>query len=461
MSTSLARGAGRAALVAALWQAPAAAQTSLTIYSDGRVQVRRTLPAAVPAGASTHRLSLGALDPASLFALDSGVAVMGASYDESVDEENTMRRAVGLTLRFVPGTYTKEIPDTVSALVLGVNPERFRLSDGQVVFQRPGTALYPAELVLVEPALSLVIRAQAARPALRLGYFTTGASWQASYSVVLGKPGARVTGQASIPSVTVRAPDAEVQLLAGQVGRAAAFSDKRISAGLQPVGMFRSLEADAPATEESVGEAHLYTIPGRISLAPGVTSAVALFEPATAAWDKGYAVRGQIPYYGMLPQFGNEETSVPVGVWYTLTRRAGTPFGDLPLPGGVYRLYEPDGAGRLQLIGEAAAGHTAPGREVRLSAGSAFDLTAKRVQTSYATRRDSIRTIATADYRVTLTSAKDSVSIVEVVEERYGEWSVVSSSAPADKVSSTRTRFRLRIPARGEVVLTYRVRVVW
>jgi len=116
---------------------------------------------------------------------------------------------------------------------------------------------------------------------------------------------------------------------------------------------------------------------------------------------------------------------------------------------------------RLQLIGESSAGHTAPGRDVRLSAGSAFDLTAKRIQTTYSTRRDSTRTIATADFKVTLTSAKDSATTVEVLEDRAGEWSVLSSSLPAEKVSSTRTRFRVRVPGKGEAVLTYRVRVVW
>jgi hypothetical protein len=50
---------------------------------------------------------------------------------------------------------------------------------------------------------------------------------------------------------------------------------------------------------------------------------------------------------------------------------------------------------------------------------------------------------------------------VEVWEERAGEWSVVQSSIPAEKLSSTRTRFRVRVPARGEVVLTYRIRAVW
>ena len=74
------------------------------------------------------------------------------------------------------------------------------------------------------------------------------------------------------------------------------------------------------------------------------------------------------------------------------------------------------------------------------------------MQTNYSTRRDSTgtgywRTIATADYRVTVTNAADTPVSVDVIEDRGGEWSVVSSSVKPDKLSSTRTRFR--VPGTG------------
>jgi hypothetical protein len=447
-------------MLAAGLPAPLAAQTGLTIYHDGRVLVRRTLSQALAAGISNHRLSLGLLDPNSVFALDSTVAIVGSSYDASGDEENTMRRAVGTTLKFLTGRVNNGVADTASALVLGINPERFRLPDGRVSFQRPGLPLYPAELVLTDPTLALAVRSASAQTALRLGYFTQGAAWNASYTVVLGKTVARVSGLASIASGTLRVSDADIQLLAGSVGRSGRPQNPMLMKAMD-ARVAGAEVSQGFAEEQQIGEAHLYTIPGKISLDPGVTTGVALFEPASAPWERAYVVRGQIPYYGMLPQVGNDENVVPVEVWYTLKRAAKSPFGDLPLPMGTYRLYQGDDAGRLQLIGESSAGHTAPGRDVRLSAGSAFDLTAKRVQTTYSTRRDSTRTIATADFKVTITSAKDTAVTVEVLEERAGEWSVLASSLPAEKVSSSRTRFRVRVPAMGEATLTYRVRVVW
>ncbi len=46
---------------------PLHAQTSLTIYNDGRVLVRRTLPVSLPQVVSTRQLTLGAVDAATIF----------------------------------------------------------------------------------------------------------------------------------------------------------------------------------------------------------------------------------------------------------------------------------------------------------------------------------------------------------------------------------------------------------
>jgi hypothetical protein len=192
---------------------------------------------------------------------------------------------------------------------------------------------------------------------------------------------------------------------------------------------------------------------------------VALFEPAEVRFEKRFVVHGDVPYWGFLPQQGGE-TQPPVEVTYTLKRPRKSDFGDRPVPGGVARVYQRDSTGNLQLVGEATVEHTAPGSDLELNAGNAFDLTAKRVQTNYVTRRDStkargVHTVATADYRVTLKNATDSAATIDVQEERAGEWSVVASSVQPEKISSTTTRFRVRVPARGESVLTYRIRVIW
>lgn len=440
---------------------PLTAQTSLTIYNDGRVLVRRTVAAQIPRGTSTQRLVLGTIDPATLFSLDSSVTIHRVSYDGAVDEASVLRRSVGKRLVF----RLSDPRDTVSALVLGVDPLRLQLPDGRVSFTMPGLPVYPSELVVVEPTAVVGMESGKAQDQVRLGYFTTGASWQASYQVILGRADARVSGMAVIPSQSLRAENAEVHLLAGEVSRAGQLRrEDRVMAKRGMVAAEAALMSHV-ATEQKVGEFHLYTLGGRSTLLPGLTTSIALFEPAQVKYERTYVVHGDVPYWGFLPQMG-EETEPPVEVIYTLTRPRKTDFGDRPLPGGIARLYLPDSAGGLQLVGEASTGHTAAGNDLKLNAGTAFDITAKRLQVTYVTRRDStkargVHTVATADYRVTLKNATDSAVVVDVQEERAGEWSVVSSSLPPEKVSSTVTRFRVRVPVRGEAVLTYRIRVIW
>jgi hypothetical protein len=65
----------------------------------------------------------------------------------------------------------------------------------------------------------------------------------------------------------------------------------------------------------------------------------------------------------------------------------------------------------------------------------------------------------TASYRVTVTNAEAAAVTVDVRESHFGTWRVTESSVPAEKLSSTETRFRLSVPAAGQAVLTYTVQV--
>ncbi|HEV8123525.1 MAG TPA: hypothetical protein VGP80_04750 [Gemmatimonadales bacterium] len=430
---------------------PLSGQTSLTIYNDGRVLVRRSIAMEVARGSSTVQVAVGSLDPSTLFSLDSSVVVTGVSYDGAVDQASVLRRAIGKKLKVRMGGPA----DTFSVTVLGVDPERYLMPDGTISFSMPGTPYYPAELVVIDPVATMNLRSSAARTTLRLGYFTAGASWQANYEVILGRTTATVQGDATISNDRLRLENAELQLLAGSVSSGG--GRKEADGG---VVMARAAAEFGNATEQRVGEFHLYSLPGKTTLLPGITSSIALFDPVQAPYEKNYVVRGALPWYGMLPQYPDPQ-DVPVEVTYTVKRPRASEFGNRPLPGGTARLYQPDSSARLQLVGEAAIDHTPAGEDLRLFAGTAFDITAKRVQTTYTTRRDSLHTWATADYSVTISNATDSVVTVDVLEQRPGEWSVLSSSVPGTRLSSSTTRFRATVPARGETVVTYRVRVKW
>lgn len=456
-----------APLAALLLAAPLAAQqpaTSLTLYQDGRVLVRRAFPVRLPAGPSVQRVPVGPIDPSSLFSLDSAVAFNGAVTTPGIDGDGALRRAIGKKILFRSGTGLR---DTISATILGVDPVRVQLADGSIYFGLPGQPTFPADLVPAEAATDIRLNARKAADNLRLGGFAQGGGWNAMYTIVLRGSSASVTGLASFAS-PFTADDAEVQLLAGQVNQAPTASPMAVQRQyMMAAARARDEVSSKSAEEQKVGEFHLYTLPGRQQLRPGVLSSVALFDPATAPVTKSYEVGSSIPFYGYWPQSG-DEGEIPVSVYYTLARARRTPFGDTPVPAGAARIFEADSAGRLQLTGEAAIGHTAPGEALRINAGSAFDIVAKRVQTDWSQGTEPVpnvprrtRTFVVAAYADTVRNQGASPVDVDLFISRGGDWRVVESSIPAEKVSSTRSRFRLKVPAGGETVVTYRIKATW
>src|SRR6266581_3530224 len=152
---------------------PLAAQTSLSIYRDGRVVVRRTLPQALQQGRNTLTLRLEALDPATLFSPDTSVAVSSATVRYASTSTDALARAVGQTLSFV-----RSKGDTIRATVVRADPPEFKLPDGRLLLSPPGEPLFPAELVRTSPEAQVVLDASRARQRTELAYVAQGATWE-------------------------------------------------------------------------------------------------------------------------------------------------------------------------------------------------------------------------------------------------------------------------------------------
>jgi hypothetical protein len=442
---------------------PAAAQTSLSIYRDGRVVVRRTLPQALQQGRNAVTLRLEALDPATLFSPDTSVSVSSATVRYPSTPTDALASAVGQTLSFV-----RSKGDTIRATVVRAEPPQFKLSDGRLLLGLPGEPLFPTELVRTSPEAQVVLDASRSRQRTDIAYVAQGITWEALYQVILTGARAQVTGTATVTSQALRADSADIQLVAGAIQRtrnkSGNYAEERAMAGVAAM-QARLADAASGATEEAVGETHVYQLPGRLTIEPNVPVTTALFPRSSAPVTQELVVPGVIPWRGWMGQ-NPEPNRVPVQVWYTVKRAAKTAFGDRPLPAGTVQLYQADSSGRVQLIGEASNDHTAPGRDLRLQSGDAFDITAERVQTDFnqeqippARKGLPVRQRITAAYRVTITNAKAEAVNVDVREAHFGSWKIIESSVPPEKLSSTESRFRVAVPAGGEATLTYTVQI--
>jgi hypothetical protein len=459
MNRCVVRGAWCVGLLIAV-SVPLAAQTSLSIYRDGRVVVRRTLPQALQQGRNALTLRLEALDPATLFSTDTSVSITSETVRYPSTATDALARAVGQTMSFV-----RAKGDTVRATVVRADPPQYKLSDGRILLSPPGEPLFPAELVRTSPEAQLVLDASRARQRTDIAYVTEGMTWEALYQVIVTGAKAQVSGTATVTSQNLRADTAEVQLVAGAIRRTRAKAEQDQYAPTAVGAMRAQLQEALVTTEESVGETHVYQLPGRLTIEPNVPVATALFPRSSAPVTQELIVPGVLPWRGWIGQ-NPEPNRVPVQVWYTIKRAPKTAFGDRPLPAGTVQLYQADSSGRVQLIGEAANDHTAPGRDLRVQSGDAFDITAERVQTDYnqeqlppPRRGMPAGQRVTAAYRVTISNAKSDAVTVDVRESHFGAWKVVESSVPAEKLSSTESRFRVQVPAGGQATLTYTVQV--
>src|SRR5712675_569837 len=186
---------------------PLAAQTSLSIYRDGRVVVRRTLPQALQQGRNTLTLRLEALDPATLFSTDTSVSVVAATVRYPSAKNDALARATGQTLSFV-----RSVGDTVKATIVRVEPPQYRLPDGRLLLEQPGEPLFPAELVRTAPEAQVVLDVARAHQRADIAYVAQGMSWEALYQVMLTGTRAQITGTATVTSQAMRADSADVQL---------------------------------------------------------------------------------------------------------------------------------------------------------------------------------------------------------------------------------------------------------
>ena len=439
-------------------------QTSLSIYSDGRVVVRRTLPQALQKGRNAVTVQFDGLDPATLFSPDTAVTVTGATVRYPSSAADALNRALGQTISFVSEGLGRR--DTIKATVVRVDPPQFKLADGRLLLALPGQPLFPSELVRTAPEASLSLEATRNRSNTQLAYLAEGVTWEATYQAIIGGGQATVGGAATVTSQSLRTDSADVQLVAGSINQTREPKAPQVEERAARMAMQGVVANGMTVTEAAVGETHVYSLPARLALEPNAPVTTALFPRTSTPVTQEFVVPGVLPWRGYFGQQPNEENQVPVQVWYTFKRAKGTPFGDRPLPGGTMQLYQADSSGRLQLIGEAAIGHTPAAKDVRVQSGDAFDVTAERIQTDYnqeqlAPLRRGLpsRQRITASYRVTVTNAKTDGVTVDVRESHFGTWSVTESSVPAEKLSSTETRFRIRVPAGGQTVLTYTLQV--
>jgi hypothetical protein len=225
--------------------------------------------------------------------------------------------------------------------------------------------------------------------------------------------------------------------------------------------MRRMMMADAVAqeapgfSEQAFFEYHLYTLGRPADLMNNEQKQVTLLESDRFGVRKRLIFHGATHYYR--GQFGQVTANQKVGVYLDFENSEDNGLG-MPLPKGVVRVYKRDEDGAQQFIGEDLIDHTPRDEDLRIKMGEAFDVVGDRIQTDW----DVISgCVSESQWRIDLRNHKDEDVEVTLVEPVGGDWQILSSSHPYQRLDAWTFTLTPEVPAGGETTVTYRVRARW
>lgn len=276
----------------------------------------------------------------------------------------------------------------------------------------------------------------------RVGYQTTGMSWNAEYVGVLDKDDKHIdlSGWAAINNTSGKAyADATLKLVAGDINRAF-----QVRGGRGPEMQLFAAKADMAESfeQKSFFEYHLYTLPRKATLANNEIKQISLFEPAGSAIQKVYIYR---------PEQNAQQVSVAVK--FTNSEKAGL---GMPLPAGRVRLFKADDDGSLVMLGEDMIDHTPKDEEVKLTVGNAFDVVPEETMTD--SRRVS-QNVEDRTYELEMRNRKKEPVTVTVEKQFYSFWEVTDANFTYKKKNAQTLTIDMTVPAEDTLKVRYTVRL--
>jgi hypothetical protein len=290
------------------------------------------------------------------------------------------------------------------------------------------------------------------RHRIETSYLTGNMTWNADYVLTVARDDTRadLDGWVTLNNTSGTSyRNARLQLVAGDLNR---VQQEMMAADM--VGRLQAPRAEAAMVQEAFSEYHLYSLERRTTLSENETKQVAMLSGDGVPIAKRFVVNGQQFYYRNRHQPGAPIRDA-VRVFYSFRNDEASGLG-APLPAGVVRVYQADSRGGVHFAGEDRIGHTPKDENIAIEIGTAFDVIADRRQTDFTRVAPDVHEVA---FELTLRNHKDAPISVQVNEPVAGDWQLLSATHEGRKTDAFALQFEVPVPASGETVLRYRVRV--
>jgi len=443
-------------------------EVAVTIYNDDLALVRDQRKVTLPQG----RVELAMREVSARIRPETallrslthpgGLSILEQNFDfDLLTPRKLLEKYVGKEVQLVR-THPESGEDSYeTARVLAANDGVVLKIGDRIETGVPGRLVFPDVPENLRDRPTLVVSLDNAKAGLQtaeLSYLTGGLGWQADYVAELNQNDTALdlSGWVTLTNQSgTTYPDALLQLVAGDVNR---VREEMRFRGDVVMAASVAKEAAPQMSEEGLFEYHLYTLQRPTTIRNNQTKQVSLLNAAAVAVNKEFRLQGS-PYY-YRGQQGDLGQKLKVGVFVEFDNRKKDNLG-MPLPKGIVRVYKQDKAGRPQFVGEDRIDHTPENETVRLKLGDAFDVTADRKQTDFRKLGGDGRYNYRFEsaYEIKLKNAKDEAVTVTVAEPVPGDWRMLSESHKHTKASAETALWKIKVPAKGETVLTYRVEV--
>ena len=436
-------------------------EVSITVYNQNFGLVREIRTMDLPPGRTALEFAdvSQQIQPetVSIKALTGNLHVLEQNYRyDLLSPQKLLEKYVGKHVKVYRYNEKTGTEDVFDAEVLSVAQGTVMRINGEITYDFPGRIAFPeipANLI-AKPTLVWMLEGGQAKQKVEVTYLTRNLNWHADYVFVINDADTSgdLTGWVTLNNTTGTSyENAKLKLVAGDVQR---VSDVRMPQGGAMAKAAVSGER-RQFQEESFFEYHLYTLERPTSLLTSEQKQVTLLEAQGVHVDKRLIFFGAQYYYR--GHYGQVVSNQKVGVYLDVENKETNRMG-MPLPKGTVRVYKADKSGSKQFIGEDTIDHTPRDEKIRIKMGEAFDVVGDRKQMDY-----KIFGSCTSEstWEISLRNHKDSATEVEVYEPVGGDWELISQSHPSTKKDAHTFTFKPNIPARGEVKITYKVRVKW
>jgi len=434
-------------------------EISVTIYNGnlGLVKDVRELQLAV----GTHELRFmdvaAQIDPTSVHLKSltdaAGVRILEQNYEyDLLNPQKLLDKFVGKKVKLMAGDGT-----LVEAVLLSNNNGPIYQINGQIHLGHPGRVILPElpDTLIPKPTLVWLLTSGTARPQrVEASYLTSGITWKANYVVVLNAKddGGDLSGWVTIDNKSgATYGDAALRLVAGDINRVQTKKEMRM------VLESAAKMAGAPSQfqEESFFEYHLYSLQGRTTIKQNQTKQISLLTANDIPIKKELRFYGASQYYRS--QLGTPLSNQKVGVFLEIANTEKQRLG-VPLPKGTIRVYKAAADKSLQFIGEDTIDHTPKNEKVKIKMGEAFDVVGERTQRDW---KKIAWNVYETEWDVQLRNHKKEDVEVTIIEPAPGDWEVVKSSHPYEKIEAHTLQYVVKVPKDGKVTVNYRVRMRW